>query len=83
VLALYDEQFGPFDAVEALRQAIADGADVRRYCVWSFLDNFEWEHGYSKRFGILHVNFQTQRRLPKSSGLWYRDYIDAVRGNGG
>jgi beta-glucosidase len=69
--------------IEAMRQAIAEGADVRRYCVWSLLDNFEWEHGYSKRFGIVHVNFQTQRRLPKSSGLWYRDYIDAVRGDGG
>jgi beta-glucosidase len=69
--------------IEAVRQAIADGSDVRRYCVWSFIDNFEWEHGYSKRFGIVHVDFETQRRLPKRSALWYRDYIAAVRANGG
>jgi beta-glucosidase len=68
--------------LEALRQAIADGSDVRRYCVWSLVDNFEWEHGYSKRFGIVHVDFETQRRLPKQSALWYRDYIDAVRAEG-
>jgi beta-glucosidase len=68
--------------LEALRRAIAEGSDVRRYCVWSLVDNFEWEHGYSKRFGIVHVDFDTQRRLPKRSGLWYRDYIQAVRANG-
>ena len=68
--------------VEAVRRAIADGSDVRRYCVWSLVDNFEWEHGYSKRFGIVHVDFETLRRLPKRSGLWYRDYIEAVRANG-
>jgi beta-glucosidase len=43
------------------------------------LDNFEWEHGYSKRFGIVHVDYDTQRRRPKRSALWYRDYIAAQR----
>jgi len=67
----------------AVRRAIADGIDVRRYCVWSFLDNFEWEEGYAKRFGIVHVDYATQRRVPKESALWYRDYIAAARnGNG-
>jgi beta-glucosidase len=65
--------------MDALRTAIAQGVDVRRYCVWSLLDNFEWEHGYSKRFGIVHVDYETQRRVPKRSGLWYRDFIGAVR----
>jgi beta-glucosidase len=67
----------------ALRRAIADGADVRRYCVWSLMDNFEWEDGYDKRFGIVYVDYETQRRIPKESALWYRDYIAAARGNGG
>jgi beta-glucosidase len=65
--------------VDAMRRAIADGADVRRYCVWSFLDNFEWEEGYAKRFGIVHVDYETQRRVPKRSGLWYRDHIAETR----
>jgi beta-glucosidase len=67
----------------ALARAVADGADVRRYCVWSLLDNFEWEEGYDKRFGIVHVDFQTQTRVPKSSALWYRDFIARVRAAGG
>jgi beta-glucosidase len=67
----------------ALARAVADGADVRRYCVWSLLDNFEWEEGYDKRFGIVHVDFQTQARVPKRSALWYRDFIARVRAAGG
>jgi beta-glucosidase len=67
------------DHLAALQRALADGVDVRRYYAWSLLDNFEWEHGYSKRFGIVHVDYETQRRIPKRSGLWYRDYIAAQR----
>jgi beta-glucosidase len=69
--------------VEALRAAINDGVDVRRYCLWSLLDNFEWEHGYGMRFGIVHVDYDSQRRVPKRSGLWYRDYIHGVRNGDG
>jgi beta-glucosidase len=61
--------------LRAVTDAIAEGADVRRYCVWSLLDNFEWELGYSQRFGIVHVDYATQRRTPKASALWYRDHI--------
>jgi beta-glucosidase len=64
----------------ALARAVDDGADVRRYCVWSLLDNFEWELGYDKRFGIVHVDFETQARVPKRSALWYRDFIARVKG---
>jgi beta-glucosidase len=63
----------------ALREAIAAGVRVERYLVWSLLDNFEWEWGYGKRFGIVHVDFENQRRTPKRSSLWYRDYIARAR----
>jgi beta-glucosidase len=59
----------------AVHDAIEGGADVRGYFVWSLLDNFEWSHGYSKRFGIVHVDFETQRRTPKDSALFYADVI--------
>ena len=65
--------------IEALERAREQGVDVRGYYVWSFLDNFEWEHGYAQRFGIVFVDFPTQRRIPKRSALWYRDLI---RSNG-
>ncbi len=61
--------------VAALERARAQGVDVRGYYVWSLLDNFEWEHGYAKRFGIVFVDFPTQRRILKRSALWYRDLI--------
>jgi beta-glucosidase len=66
--------------VEAVERARAQGVDVRGYYVWSFLDNFEWEHGYEKRFGIVFVDFPTQRRIPKRSALWYRDLIASSNG---
>ncbi|MER5739600.1 GH1 family beta-glucosidase [Streptomyces sp. NPDC002262] len=59
----------------AVRRAIEDGADVRGYFLWSLLDNFEWAFGYSKRFGIVHVDFASQRRTPKDSARWYAEVI--------
>lgn len=56
-------------------QAIAEGVDLRGYFVWSYMDNFEWEHGYSKRFGLHHVDFATGERTPKNSARWYADVI--------
>ncbi|MET8506601.1 GH1 family beta-glucosidase [Streptomyces sp. NPDC004787] len=61
--------------LEAVHRALADGADVRGYFLWSLLDNFEWAYGYSKRFGIVHVDFATQRRTLKDSARWYADVI--------
>ncbi|RKN40507.1 GH1 family beta-glucosidase [Streptomyces hoynatensis] len=55
----------------AVHKAIEQGADVRGYYVWSLLDNFEWAYGYSKRFGVVHVDFETLERTPKSSARWY------------
>ena len=57
------------------RLAMQDGVDVRGYFVWSLLDNFEWGHGYTKRFGIIRVDFETQERIIKDSGVWYADVI--------
>jgi beta-glucosidase len=66
--------------LDALRRAVADGVNVARYHAWSLLDNFEWEHGYDKRFGIVRVDYATQERILKRSALWYRDHIVAARG---
>ncbi|MFW6343121.1 MAG: GH1 family beta-glucosidase [Sediminispirochaetaceae bacterium] len=60
-------------------QAIDEGAEVRGYFVWSLLDNFEWAEGYNKRFGIVYVDYETQRRIIKDSGYWYRGFIKACR----
>ena len=61
--------------LRALHRAIDDGVDVRGYFVWSLLDNFEWAEGFTKRFGLVHVDFDTQVRTPKTSYAWYRDLI--------
>ncbi|WP_127573026.1 GH1 family beta-glucosidase [Georgenia faecalis] len=63
------------DHVAAVGDAIAAGAPVRGYFVWSLLDNFEWGYGYSKRFGIVHVDYATQQRTPKASARWYAGTI--------
>ena len=57
------------------RLAMQDGVDVRGYFVWSLLDNFEWGYGYTKRFGIVRVDYETQQRMVKESGEWYRGVI--------
>ena len=62
-----------------LQRAIADGAPVRGYFLWSFIDNFEWADGYRRRFGIIHNNFKTQRRTPKLSAQWYASVMAANR----
>jgi beta-glucosidase len=69
-----------YSHIAALADALETGVDVRGYFVWSLLDNFEWADGYSKRFGIVHVDYATQRRLPKDSAIWYRDFLDTVAG---
>ena len=61
--------------LQALATAMQLGADVRGYFYWSLLDNFEWNSGYDKRFGLVHVDYATLERLPKDSAHWYRDFI--------
>ncbi|MFC4064714.1 GH1 family beta-glucosidase [Actinoplanes subglobosus] len=64
--------------VDAVAAARAQGADVRGYFAWSLMDNFEWAEGYAKRFGLVHVDYETQRRTPKRSALWFRDRISSA-----
>jgi beta-glucosidase len=60
---------------QAAQDAIAQGVDLRGYFVWSLMDNFEWGYGYSKRFGIVRVDYDTQERIPKDSAKWYAEVI--------
>lgn len=64
------------DYLSELERAADDGVDVRGYFLWSFMDNFEWSHGYGPRFGIVYVDYETQQRIPKDSFYWYKDYIN-------
>ncbi|MEU1617001.1 GH1 family beta-glucosidase [Streptomyces sp. NPDC005722] len=86
--AAYDDYADPEGAVHdperiaylqahlaAVQRAVADGADVQGYFLWSLLDNFEWAYGYGKRFGIVHVDFASQRRTPKDSARWYAGVV--------
>ena len=61
--------------IRGLERAINEGIDVEGYFQWSLMDNFEWYEGYRFRFGLVHVNYQTQERIPKDSAYWYRDLI--------
>ncbi|ETK37311.1 GH1 family beta-glucosidase [Microbispora sp. ATCC PTA-5024] len=63
------------DHLTAMHRAIGDGARVEGYHVWSLLDNFEWAEGYSQRFGIVYVDYENQRRIPKDSALWFREVV--------
>ena len=65
--------------LRAVHDAMRAGVDVRGYCAWSLMDNLEWSLGYSKRFGLVHVNFETLARTPKDSAAFYSDVI-ASRG---
>ena len=60
-----------------VRRLIDENADIRGYFVWSFLDNFEWLFGYSKRFGLVYVDYKTLKRIPKDSYYRYSEYIRA------
>jgi len=75
--AVHDEDRRAFleGHLRAVHQAIADGVDVRGYLAWSLLDNFEWAFGYSKRFGIVRVDYDTQERTVKDSARWYAQVV--------
>lgn len=62
--------------LSAVAEAIAAGVDVRGFVAWSFLDNYEWQVGYSRRYGMIYVDYRTQRRIWKDSGRWYQHVIE-------
>jgi beta-glucosidase len=66
----------------AIQQAMDQGVDVRGYFVWSLLDNFEWAQGYSRRFGLVYVDLETQVRIPKLSAQWYQQVARRGEPNG-
>lgn len=61
--------------VDACRRAVAEGIPLKGYYVWSLMDNFEWAYGYTKRFGLVHVDPATGTRRPKDSYYFYRDLV--------
>jgi beta-glucosidase len=63
------------DHIAATHDAIAQGVPVGAYFAWSLMDNFEWASGYAKRFGLVHVDFETQQRTFKNSALWYQKFL--------
>lgn len=65
--------------IEAVGAALGQGVPMAGYMVWSLLDNFEWASGYAKRFGIVHVDYPTQRRTPKASARWYQRFLQLQR----
>jgi len=66
--------------IDAVAEAMRQGAKVGAYMVWSLMDNFEWASGYVKRFGIVHVDYETQQRTLKDSAHWYREFLRQQRG---
>ncbi|WP_052810041.1 GH1 family beta-glucosidase [Streptomonospora alba] len=88
--AAYDDEVGPDDRVRdpdrvayidahlrIVHEALKAGVPMHGYFVWSLLDNFEWAWGYSKRFGVVHVDYETQRRTVKDSGRWFAEVVGA------
>ena len=63
--------------ISAMQKASDDGADIRGYFLWTFLDNFEWDKGYNERFGIVYVDFATQKRIVKDSAYWYQSIMES------
>jgi beta-glucosidase len=65
--------------IQTVAQVIGQGVPIKGYVVWSFLDNFEWSEGYRKRFGLVYVDYPTQRRIIKDSGRWYASFVASQR----
>jgi beta-glucosidase len=64
--------------IAELLKAKSEGVNVQGYFVWSFTDNFEWAEGYRPRFGLVHVNYENQKRIIKESGHWYSNFLAGI-----
>ena len=62
-------------SIQSVLKAKREGVKVDGYFVWSLTDNFEWAEGYRPRFGLLHVDYKTQKRVPKDSAFWYKKFL--------
>jgi beta-glucosidase len=78
-----DNKIYDYDRIEFLKehikylyQALKKYNNIKGYFVWSFLDNFEWTEGYRKRFGLIYVDYKTQKRIIKESGFWYKNFLN-------
>lgn len=65
--------------LEWISKALEEGMDIRGYYAWSLLDNWEWSGGYTFRYGLVHTDFESQKRIPKASAFWYRDFIKSMK----
>ena len=63
--------------LKAMERAIDDGVPVKGYFAWSYFDNFEWHNGYTERFGLTYVDYQTQQRVLKDSAYWYKQVMES------
>ncbi|MNY67027.1 Beta-glucosidase A [compost metagenome] len=63
------------DYLDAVLKAKNEGVNITGYFAWTLMDNFEWAHGYSARFGLVYVDFKTQERSVKESGRWFADFL--------
>ena len=72
-----DFLFGTATAAYQIEGGFEEGGNLKGYYLWSFMDNFEWAYGYSKRFGMVYINYETQERILKDSALWYKKVIKA------
>lgn len=63
--------------LSVIADAIADGANVKGYFLWSLMDVFSWSNGYEKRYGLFYVDFETQERFPKKSAYWYKELAES------
>lgn len=64
------------DHIAEIYRAMKNGVNLAGYYIWSFMDNFEWRLGYSKRFGLVYIDYETQKRIIKKSGFWYKKVIE-------
>ena len=66
------------DYLSNILRAKREGSPIKGYFIWSLTDNFEWSEGYEPRFGLVHVDFKTQKRTIKDSGFWFQEFLKKI-----